>query len=105
MEGTETRVNAGASANEFMVQFLDQQQAVGKNEHAIGWYHSHPGYRPWLSGIDVQTQRMYQQANEPWLAVVVDPIRTCASGKVDIGAFRTYPAGYNDANQESGMAP
>jgi COP9 signalosome complex subunit 5 len=26
--------------------------------------------------------------------VVVDPVRTMASGKVEIGAFRTYPEGY-----------
>ena len=39
----------------------------------------------------------YQQHQEPFLAVVVDPVRTCASGKVDIGAFRTYPAGHTPA--------
>lgn len=31
---------------------------------------------------------------EPFLAIVVDPVRTMASGKVEIGAFRTYPEGY-----------
>lgn len=40
----------------------------------------------------------YQQHQEPFLAVVVDPVRTCASGKVDIGAFRTYPAGHTPAD-------
>lgn len=33
-------------------------------------------------------QQMYQ---DPFLAVVVDPHRTIAAGKVEIGAFRTYP--------------
>jgi proteasome lid subunit RPN8/RPN11 len=28
----------------------------GKVENVCGWYHSHPGYGCWLSGIDVQTQ-------------------------------------------------
>lgn len=28
----------------------------GKVENICGWYHSHPGYGCWLSGIDVQTQ-------------------------------------------------
>jgi hypothetical protein len=28
---------------------------------------------------------------EPFLAIVVDPTRTCAAGRVEIGAFRTYP--------------
>jgi len=94
VEGTETRVNAGAEANEFMVQFLEGNSLVGKNEPACGWYHSHPGYGCWLSGIDVQTQMTYQQHQEPWLAIVIDPTRTMAAGKVEIGAFRTYPSSY-----------
>jgi proteasome lid subunit RPN8/RPN11 len=44
---------------------------VGRQENAIGWYHSHPGYGCWLSGIDVSTQMLNQQYQEPWLAVVV----------------------------------
>jgi COP9 signalosome complex subunit 5 len=60
----------------------------------VGWYHSHPGYGCWMSGIDCSTQMLNQQYQEPWLAVIIDPIRTCAAGKVEIGAFRTYPEGY-----------
>lgn len=40
-------------------------------ENAIGWYHSHPGYGCWLSGIDVSTQMLNQQFQEPFVAVVV----------------------------------
>ena len=63
-------------------------------ENVIGWYHSHPGYGCWLSGIDVATQMLNQQFQEPWLAVVIDPTRTVSAGKVEIGAFRSYPEGY-----------
>lgn len=35
-----------------------------------------------------------QQYQEPFLAVVIDPTRTVSAGKVEIGAFRTYPEGY-----------
>lgn len=66
-------------------------QAVGRLENMVGWYHSHPGYGCWLSGIDVSTQSIQQQYQEPFLAIVVDPHRTIAAGKVEIGAFRTYP--------------
>ncbi len=31
-------------------------QLVNRPENAVGWYHSHPGYGCWLSGIDVSTQ-------------------------------------------------
>ncbi|KAG2434435.1 hypothetical protein HYH02_012265 [Chlamydomonas schloesseri] len=99
VEGTETRVNAQAEAYEYMVDFLDTSKAVHRPENAVGWYHSHPGYGCWLSGIDVNTQMMNQQYQEPWLAVVVDPMRTMAAGKVEIGAFRTYPKDYKPADE------
>lgn len=65
----------------------------------MGWYHSHPGYGCWLSGIDVTTQMLNQQYQEPFLAVVIDPTRTVSAGKVDIGAFRTYPEGYKPPDE------
>lgn len=68
--------------------FLPQ---VGRLENAIGWYHSHPGYGCWLSGIDVSTQMLNQNFQEPFVAIVIDPVRTISAGKVCLGAFRTYP--------------
>lgn len=94
VEGTETRVNALGEGYEFMVQYLNSLHAVGRKENVVGWYHSHPGYGCWLSGIDVGTQSQNQQFQDPFLAIVIDPNRTMSSGKVDIGAFRTYPEGY-----------
>ncbi|CAO1627444.1 unnamed protein product [Parajaminaea phylloscopi] len=94
VQGTETRVNAQNEAYEYMVEYLESSKQVGRLENAIGWYHSHPGYGCWLSGIDVNTQMTNQQFQDPFVAVVIDPNRTISAGKVDIGAFRTYPAGY-----------
>ena len=96
VEGTETRVNAGDEANEYIVNYLQACRDSGKEENAVGWYHSHPGYGCWLSGIDVGTQHNYQSFSDPWLAVVIDPDRTISAGKVEIGAFRTYPEGYKE---------
>ena len=94
VEGTETRVNAQAEAYEYMVDFVQASRDHGRREHVVGWYHSHPGYGCWMSGIDCSTQLLNQQYTEPFLAIVIDPVRTCAAGKVEIGAFRTYPQGY-----------
>lgn len=91
VEGTETRVNVQDEANEYLVEYLDLCRAQGRQENVVGWYHSHPGYGCWLSGIDVETEAMQQQFQDPFLAVVIDPDRTINAGKVDIGAFRTYP--------------
>ena len=32
---------------------------VGRNrpEMVVGWYHSHPGFGCWLSGVDINTQQ------------------------------------------------
>lgn len=98
VEGTETRVNAADDANEYMVGYLEGCRQAEKMENAVGWYHSHPGYGCWLSGIDVSTQAAQQMFQDPFLAVVIDPDRTISSGKVEIGAFRTYPDGYVPAN-------
>lgn len=106
VEGTETRVNAQSEADEYMVKFLERSRQAGQLENAVGWYHSHPGYGCWLSGIDVATQAT-QQMTDPFVAVVIDPHRTISAGKVEIGAFRTYPEGYkpeDSGSSDQGMA-
>jgi len=99
VEGTETRVSAQNEGYEYMVEYLSAIRQVGRLENACGWYHSHPGYGCWLSGIDVSTQMLNQQYQEPWLAIVVDPVRTISSGKVELGAFRTYPENYKPEDE------
>ena len=91
VQGTETRVNAAETANEYLIEYIQSCEAVSRHDHVLGWYHSHPGYGCWLSGIDVETQALNQRFQEPWLAIVIDPLRTASAGKVDIGAFRTLP--------------
>jgi COP9 signalosome complex subunit 5 len=99
VEGTETRVNAQAQAYEYMAAYIEAAKQVDRLENAIGWYHSHPGYGCWLSGIDVGTQMLNQQFQEPFVAIVIDPIRTISAGKVNLGAFRTYPKGYKPPDE------
>jgi proteasome lid subunit RPN8/RPN11 len=44
--------------------------------HIVGWYHSHPSFGCWLSGIDVDTQERFQKSTDPFVAIVVDPIKS-----------------------------
>ncbi len=99
VEGTETRVNAQAQGYEYMTEYIEAAKKVGRLENAIGWYHSHPGYGCWLSGIDVSTQMLNQNFQDPFVAIVVDPVRTISAGKVNLGAFRTYPKGYKPPDE------
>ena len=94
------RYATSVSQPHLLVIFFCRLQ-VGRLENAIGWYHSHPGYGCWLSGIDVNTQMQNQRFQDPFVAVVVDPTRTISAGKVDIGAFRTYPENYTPPNAVS----
>lgn len=59
---------------EMTILFLHYVFQVGRLENVIGWYHSHPGYGCWLSGIDVSTQMLNQQFQEPFVAIVVSLI-------------------------------
>ena len=76
VQGTETRVNAAAEANEYMVQYIQSSERVrnaslrraqtlivyyfqaSRLENAVGWYHSHPGFGCWLSNVDINTQQV-----------------------------------------------
>ncbi|CDI79540.1 Mov34/MPN/PAD-1 domain-containing protein, putative [Eimeria praecox] len=93
VEGTETRVNAAEEANEFMIQYLEAAEKVPMQQKVVGWYHSHPNYGCWLSGIDVRTQQLQQQHQDPFLAIVVDPIRTISNRSIELGGFRTFMPG------------
>lgn len=53
----------------------------------IGWFHSHPGYNCWLSGVDINTQQAFEKLDSRNIAVVVDPILS-VKGKVVIDAFK-----------------
>ncbi len=59
-------------------------------EMVVGWYHSHPGFGCWLSGVDINTQQSFEALSERAVAVVVHPIQS-VRGKVVIDAFRLIP--------------
>ena len=46
------------------------------------------------------TQQMF---SDPFVAVVIDPDRTISAGKVEIGAFRTFPEGYKASGAAEGV--
>ena len=106
VEGTETRVVAMEETYEYMVQYMSLAEKSGRSHPQIGWYHSHPGYRCWLSRTDCGTQKLYQDHQDPSCAIVVDPVTTSATGKVDIGSFRLYPENYKPgtADAESSLS-
>lgn len=86
-----TGVSVEAVDPVFQTKMLDMLRATGRPEMVVGWYHSHPGFGCWLSGVDVNTQQSFEALNDRAVAVVVDPIQS-VKGKVVIDCFRTINA-------------
>lgn len=82
-----TGVSVEAVDPVFQTKMLDMLKQVGRPEMVVGWYHSHPGFGCWLSGVDINTQQSFEALNQRAVAVVVDPVQS-VKGKVVIDAFR-----------------
>ena len=82
-----TGVSVEAVDPVFQAKMLDMLKQTGRSEMVVGWYHSHPGFGCWLSGVDINTQQSFEALSERAVAVVVDPIQS-VKGKVVIDAFR-----------------
>lgn len=50
-----TGVSVEAVDPVFQTKMLDMLKQTDRSENVVGWYHSHPGFGCWLSGVDVAT--------------------------------------------------
>jgi len=83
-----TTVSVEATDPVYTLNMVEMLKQVGRSETKVGWYHSHPGFGCWLSGVDVQTAQSHEQEGPRSVSVVVDPVQS-VRGKVVIDAFRT----------------
>ena len=60
----------------FQTNMLEMLKQTGRPQMVVGWYHSHPGFGCWLSGVDMNTQTSFEQLNARAVAVVVDPVQS-----------------------------
>mmetsp|Transcript_48816 Transcript_48816/g.97747 ORF Transcript_48816/g.97747 Transcript_48816/m.97747 type:complete len:300 (-) Transcript_48816:2741-3640(-) len=90
MPQTGTGISVEAIDPAFQTKMLDMLAQIGNGDIIVGWYHSHPGFGCWLSGVDINTQQSFEQLNKRSVAVVIDPIQS-VKGKIIIEAFRLYP--------------
>lgn len=82
-----TGVSVEAVDHVFQTKMIDMLKQTGRSETVVGWYHSHPGFGCWLSGVDINTQQSFEALNQRSVAVVIDPVQS-VKGKVVIDAFR-----------------
>jgi len=103
IEGFETRVIADdGDVINHMIELGESLENTRK-EKFMGWYHSHPfdlgpNSHCYMSQTDISTQLQWQRAEDPhgnpFLAIVVDPLRSLARGNPELKAFRAYPPEY-----------
>ena len=60
---------------------MDMMKQVGHDKSCVGWYHSHPGFGPWLSGTDVETQKSQEMLKPRAVVIVVDLPRSVCEGQ------------------------
>jgi len=108
IEGFETRVIADDDDVVNHMIELGESLELTRKEKFMGWYHSHPfdvGMHShcFLSQTDISTQLQWQRAEDPhgnpFLAIVVDPLRSLAKGTPELKAFRAFPPEYTNPVQ------
>ena len=100
IEGFETRVVADDEQVVNHMIALGEALEKTRKERFCGWYHSHPfdlgdHSHCFLSQTDLSTQLQWQRAEDPhgnpFVAIVVDPLRSIALESPELKAFRAYP--------------
>lgn len=103
IEGFETRVIADDQDVVNHMISLNESLENSRKEKFMGWYHSHPFdlgdlSHCFLSQTDLSTQLQWQRAEDPhgnpFVAMVLDPLRSTHFGTPEIKAFRAYPPEY-----------
>mmetsp|Transcript_18522 Transcript_18522/g.28591 ORF Transcript_18522/g.28591 Transcript_18522/m.28591 type:complete len:384 (-) Transcript_18522:45-1196(-) len=100
VEGFETRVIADdANVVNHMISLGECLERT-RREKFMGWYHSHPfdlgeHSHCFLSQTDLSTQLQWQRAEDPhgnpFVAIVLDPLRSINKSHPELKAFRAYP--------------
>ena len=100
IEGFETRVVADDEQVVNHMIALGEALEKTRKERFCGWYHSHPfdlgeHSHCFLSQTDLSTQLQWQRAEDPhgnpFVAIVVDPLRSAHLETPELKAFRAYP--------------
>ena len=109
IEGFETRVVA--DDQEVLNHMIALGEALEKTrrERFCGWYHSHPfdlgdHSHCFLSQTDLTTQLQWQRMEDPhgnpFVAIVVDPLRSSHMEIPELKAFRAFPPEFSPAANE-----
>ena len=71
-----TGVSVEAVDPVFQTRMLDMLKQTNRPQMVVGWYHSHPGFGCWLSGVDINTYAL----SLPLTSTSAALSRVCALG-------------------------
>lgn len=110
IEGFETSVVAdNIDVQNFQIRLGEMIEST-RLEQFCGWYHTHPfdvdvNSHCFFSNTDISTQLSWQmsedRAGNPFVGIVIDPLRSLAKGRPEMAAFRAYPPGYHPPLNET----
>lgn len=110
IEGFETSVVAdNIDVQNYQIQLGEMIEST-RLENFCGWYHTHPfdvdvNSHCFFSNTDISTQLSWQlsedRAGNPFVGIVIDPLRSLAKGRPEMAAFRAYPPGYQPPLNET----
>ena len=66
-----TGVSVEAVDPVFQTRMLDMLRQTNRPQMVVGWYHSHPGFGCWLSGVDINVSSNSKQGDEHALEAAV----------------------------------
>lgn len=110
IEGFETSVVANDEKSIVHMIEVGETLEATRKEVIIGWYHTHPfevdvNSHCYLSGTDILTQASWQKTEDrngnPFVSIVIDPLRSVSKGRPELSAFRVYPPEYNPPQNET----
>jgi COP9 signalosome complex subunit 5 len=110
IEGFETRVVADDEAVLNYMIALQESYELSRKERFCGWYHTHPfdvdvNSHCFLSNTDITTQLQWQRGEDPhgnpFVAIVLDPLRSLAKNKPELAAFRVFPPDYTPPQNQT----
>jgi len=84
-----TGVSVEAVDPVFQTKMLEMLKQTGRPEMVVGWYHSHPGFGCWMSGVDINTQQSFEALNQRAVAVVIDPVQSVLTCVCDLVILRS----------------
>lgn len=76
----------GTNAVSIAIKFVAATVASCRPEMVVGWYHSHPGFGCWLSGVDINTQQVRTAGSRVCIGEAAGCRNRCVSGGSTAGS-------------------